>query len=201
LTSPAQHRRYDSPRRRQQAAETRERIVGAGADLLHGFPIWNWKALTHRAVAERSGVNERTVYRYFPSEQLLRSAVLGRLEEEADVHLEGLTLDTVADVTARILQYVSQFGIEPRTERDATIAASSQRQRDALVEAIGPVTAEWSPTERMVAAAMFDVLWGVVNYEKMVVDWGLASDDAIAGITWVIGLVRAAILDGDRPAR
>src|SRR4029077_13587684 len=36
-------RRYDSPIRRQRAAETRERIVVAGAELLHGFPIWNWR--------------------------------------------------------------------------------------------------------------------------------------------------------------
>ena len=32
-------RRYDSTVRRQRAAETRERIVAAGAELLHGFPI------------------------------------------------------------------------------------------------------------------------------------------------------------------
>ena len=33
----------------QRAAETRERIVTAGAELLHGFPVWNWRALTVRA--------------------------------------------------------------------------------------------------------------------------------------------------------
>ena len=36
-TAPAR-RRYDSPVRRQRAAETRERILTAGAELLHGFP-------------------------------------------------------------------------------------------------------------------------------------------------------------------
>jgi len=64
LSEPlSQRRRYDSPVRRQQVAETRERIVAAGAELLHGFPIWNWRALTVRAVAERAELNERTVYR------------------------------------------------------------------------------------------------------------------------------------------
>src|SRR2546428_13285921 len=37
-------RRYDNTLRRQRADETRERIVAAGAELLHGFPIWNWRA-------------------------------------------------------------------------------------------------------------------------------------------------------------
>jgi AcrR family transcriptional regulator len=78
-TAPAR-RRYDSPVRRERAAQTRERILAAGAELLHGFPIWNWGALTVPAVATRAGVTERTVYRYFANERALRDAVLGRLE-------------------------------------------------------------------------------------------------------------------------
>src|SRR3954469_14909974 len=76
-------RAYDSPVRRQRVAETRERIVAAGAELLHGFPIWNWDALTPGAVAEHAGVTERTVYRYFGSERELRDAVMARMEHEA----------------------------------------------------------------------------------------------------------------------
>ena len=52
-----ERRPYDSPVRRQRAAETRERIIAAGAELLHGFPVWNWRALTVRSVAERARVN------------------------------------------------------------------------------------------------------------------------------------------------
>src|SRR4029077_20529117 len=94
-------RRYDSPLRRQRAAETRERIVGAGADLLHELPIWDWGALTVRAVAARSEVNERTVYRYFPSERALRDAVLVRLEQESGVELDGMRLAERGDRTPR----------------------------------------------------------------------------------------------------
>ena len=200
LTDPeSQRRRYDSPLRRQQVAETRERIIAAGAALLHGFPIWNWRALTVRAVAARANLNERTVYRYFPSEREFRDAVLERLEEEAGVHLEGLTLENLGEVTVRILQYASQFRVEPRTERDATVAAANERQREAILAALEPHTAGWSTTDRAAAAAMFDVLWGVVSYEKLVVDWGLEPGDAITGLTWVIGLVTDAIREGRRP--
>src|SRR4029077_9809345 len=104
---PTRHRRqYDSPVRRQRAAETRERILTAGAELLHGFPTWNWAALTVRAAAERAGVTERTVYRYFSTERELRDAVLARFEDESGVAVEGLELDDVATVTARMLDYV-----------------------------------------------------------------------------------------------
>jgi AcrR family transcriptional regulator len=194
-----QRRRYDSPLRRQRAAETRERILTAGADLLHGFPIWNWRALTVRAIAERAGVNERTVYRHFASERELRDAVMARLEEEAGVEVEGLRLEDVADVTARIFEYVSSFPIAPRTPRDPTVAAANQRQREALLAAVAPSTTAWSPVDRALAASMLDVLWGVVSYERVVVDWELDPKDAIRGIAWVIRLVENAIREGRGP--
>jgi AcrR family transcriptional regulator len=201
LSDPVRpRRRYDSPLRRQRAAETRDRIVSAGAALLHGFPVWNWRALTARAVAERAGVNERTVYRHFPSERALRDAVLARLEEEAGVDLEGLTLEGVGEITARILEYASAFPLEPRTERDETVAAANARQREALLDAVTHATAGWNTDDRTTAAAMFDVLWSVVSYERLVSDWGLAPKQAIGAITWVIGLLREAIEAGTPPS-
>ena len=116
LSEPAgQRRRYDSPVRRERAAATRARIVAAGAEILHGYPIWNWGALTVRAVAQRAGVNERTVYRYFATERALRDAVMTQLEDEAGVDLQGLTLDGLQKFTAQILEFVSSFPLEPRT--------------------------------------------------------------------------------------
>ncbi len=197
-TAPAR-RRYDSPVRRERAAQTRERILAAGAALLHGFPIWNWAALTVPAVATRAGVTERTVYRYFPSERALRDAVLGRLEEESGVAVEGLQLDDIAGVTARMLEYVSSFPVEARAPRDATVAAANARQRAALLSAIAPVAGDWSETQRSVAAAVLDVLWSVVSYERMVVDWELDPEAAIGGLTWVIELVEAAVRTGSPP--
>ena len=108
-------RSYDSPVRRQRAAETRERILAAGAELLHEVPTWNWRALTVRAVAKRANVNERTVYRYFASERELRDAVMGRFEAEAGIRLDGLRLDDVTAVTEHLFAFVSSFPIEPRT--------------------------------------------------------------------------------------
>ena len=171
----------------------------AGAELLHGFPIWNWRALTVRAVAQRAGVNERTVYRHFANERELRDAVLRQLEEEAGVDLTGMTLDDVPEVTKRILEYSSFFPVAPRTARDETVAAANARQRAALVAAVSEHTAEWSDVDRALAAAMFDVLWSPVSYERIVVDWDVDAKEAIRGITWVIGLLRAAIASGDGP--
>ena len=192
-------RKYDSPVRRRQAAETRERIIAAGADILHGFPVWNLRALTVRGVAERAGVNERTVYRYFASERELRDAVIAALEADADVVLEGLALEDIQDHTARILEYVSSFPLQSRGPDDPTLLAAHRRQRAALVAAVSERAEAWPDGDRAIAAAMLDVLWSVASYERLVFDWDLDPKDAIKGATWVIGLVEDAIRAGVRP--
>lgn len=196
---PPTRRRYDSPLRRQGAAETRARIVAAGAEILRGFPIWNWGELTVGAVADRAGVNRRTVYRYFATERALRDAVMAQLEQEAGVDLEGLTLDDVQAVTARIYEFVSSFPLQPRTPDDETLAATSARQREALLHAVEPLTGSWSATDRTIAAAMLDTLWSMGAYERMVADWQLDPADAVRAVTWVIGLVQDAVRQGRPP--
>ena len=96
---------------------------------MHGLPIWNWAALTVRAVAQRAGVNQRTVYRYFATERELRDAVLERFRSEAGVDLEGLQLEDLKDIAARVFEYVSSFPIESRTTTDPSVAAENERQR------------------------------------------------------------------------
>lgn len=192
-------RRYESPVRRRRVEETRDRLVTAGAELLHGFPVWNWRALTARAVAERAGVTERTVYRYFANERALRDAVMERMERDAGIELEGLTLDGVRDAALRILDYVSRFPIAPRTERDPTVERANERQRAALLDAVRPATKRWRRREQVAAAAMLDVLWAPVTYERLVTDWQLDPDEAASAIGWTIGLLQRALQEGPRP--
>lgn len=194
-----ERRRYDSPLRRQQAAETRERILAAGAEILHEQAVWNWRALTVRGVAERAGVNERTVYRHFPSERHLRDAVLARLTDEAGVDLDALELSDLQATTARVLEFVSAFPLEARRPSDPTLVAADARLREAMLRVVGPATEGWPVDDRTIAAAMLDVLWSVVTYEKLVAGWGLDPKDAIRGATWAIGLVEEALRKGHRP--
>jgi AcrR family transcriptional regulator len=194
-----QRRRYDSPLRRERAAETRARIISAGAEMLRGFPVWDWRALTVRGVAHRAGVNERTVSRYFPTERDLRDAVMAHQEQASGVDLDGLELDDLQEVVARTFRFVSSFPLEPRTPRDPTLVATNARQRQALLTAVAPWTEDWPSGDRAMAAGMLDVLWSVVSYERLVAGWELDSADAIRAISWVIGLVEDGIRRGVRP--
>jgi AcrR family transcriptional regulator len=199
-TTPApERRRYDSPLRRERAAQTRTRIVAAGAELLRGSSIRDWRAVTIRAVAQHAGVNERTVYRHFANERALRDAVMQRLEEAAGVDLSQMRLHDIADVTARVLHFASSYPMEPRPPLDPTLAATNRRQHDALLAAVAQEAPRWQPADRALAAATLDTLWAVGSYERLVSEWGLDRDQAIRGLTWVIQLVEEAIREDRRP--
>jgi len=192
-------RRYDSPIREQRATETRDRIVAAGCEILQGSSIRDWRALTMRAVADRAGVNERTVYRHFANERGLRDAVMHRMEEQAGIDLSTLRLEDIAEVAGRIFASVSTHPLPPRRPLDPTLTEASRRQREALLRALAPHAEGWTEADRTVVAAMFDILWGVAPYERLVADWGLDADRAVAGITWVMGLIEEAVREGRRP--
>ncbi len=120
------------PARRTDAGAHHCRRVRA----LRGSAVRDWRGLTIRAVAEEAGVNERTVYRHFGNEQGLHDAVMHRLEEEAGIDLEGMRLDDVADVTARIFEHVSSYPTDAPPPLDPTLAEAKRRQHEALLAAV-----------------------------------------------------------------
>ena len=192
-------RAYDGTLRRERAAETRERIVDAGSELLHRTSVRDFKKLTVRAVAERAGVNERTVYRYFGNERGLRDAVMHRNEQEAGIDLAGMRLEDIAKVAAQIFGHVSSYPRDPRPTLDPTLVDAAQRQREALLGAVASQAEGWPEADQVIAAAMFDLLWSVASYERLVIDWQIDHQRAVEGISWVIGLVEQAVRDGRGP--
>ncbi len=191
-------RSYDGTLRRERAAETRARILDASSELIHRSAVRDWKKLTVRAVAERAGVNERTVYRYFGSERGLHDAVLDRNREEAGIELEGMRLEDVATVAARILDHVAQYPREPPPALDPTLMAAKDRQHQALLDAVAAEVGR-APGHQVTVAAVLDALWSVASYERLVDGWSIDHAQAVRAITWVIGLVEAAVRKGDVP--
>ena len=78
-------RRYDSPVRRARALETEHRIMDA-ADAL--FAERGYVGTSLAAIAERAGINPRTLYKVFDS----KVALLSRLVDVAIVGDQALSL-------------------------------------------------------------------------------------------------------------
>jgi AcrR family transcriptional regulator len=197
---PSTRRRYDSPTRREKAAATRESIIAAGADLARAVRSWDWDELTFRAVAERAGVSERTVYRHFPSERHLHDAVMRRLEDDAGISYADVGLTDVPEATARVFASLHRFAAEQSLQgpSDLTFVGADQRRRDALIRAVAVCAPHWSGDQRTAIAALLDVLWSPLTYERLIRSWKLDDTRAIAAVQWLITKLVDAV-DKDQP--
>src|SRR5436309_7693915 len=79
----------------QYAESTRERILGAVAELLERGEA---EELTVPAVAEASGVSLRTIYRYYPTREALLEAAGRWIGDELLRHPYPRDLEEVADL-------------------------------------------------------------------------------------------------------
>lgn len=192
-------RPYDNTLRRTRAGETRDRIITAGCELLHQTSITDWRGLTIRAVAVRAGVNESTVFRHFGSERGLKDAVMHHLELEAGIKLDELSLDDIAGAATKILETVASYPIDRREPTDPTLLETGRRQHEALTRAVAQHRTDWSASDTEIAAAMLDTLWSAEVFQRLAVDWHMDQERATKGIAWVIGLVVAAIQEGQPP--
>ena len=139
----------------------------------HGFETWNWRELTFKAVAERAGVGERTVYRHFPTERHLRDAVMQRLESEAGIPYEDVNLTNLAETTSRVFGLLQRFSVceSIPTPHDPAFVSSDQRRRDALLRAVSEAAPAGSASHQRMIAGLLDVLWSPACNERRVGVW------------------------------
>lgn len=200
-TSIENRRRYDNSARAEKAAQTRDRIIAAGSELVHAFDSWHWRDLTFRSVAVRAGVGERTVYRHFPTERHLHDAVMQRLESEAGISYEDVDLGNLGDVTGRVFASRQRFAVRESVDapRDPTFVGVDIRRRDALLRAVAEAAPEWSEAEKRVTAGLLDVLWNLPSYERLVGVWGVDGATATDAVNWLMAKVIEAVADDSPP--
>lgn len=169
---------------------------------MHEFSSWDWADLTFRAVAERAGVGERTVYRHFPSERHLHDAVMQQLEHEAGVTYEEVDLKNLVATTARIFQTRQSFAAKDSVvvPQRRMMLAADERRKLALLRAVESQTPDWSDEQRRLMAALLDVLWHLPSHERMVSGWGIPSDDAAGALVWLMQRLIDAVEDNDPPS-
>ncbi len=199
-SAPAKRRAYNSPKRQQQSLRTRQRIIEGGAALVHEFSEWNWKHLTYRAVSERSGVSERTIYRHFPTDEQLKNAVMQHLVKESGVDLEDFQLADFSDAVAKMFTYLASFAIQPAAVPDEPAFVSMDTQRREVLEgAVRRAAPSWPDEQVRSAAAALDTFWNPPALERLALVWGLSPDQATATTSWVIELIVDAIQRNSPP--
>lgn len=119
-------RTYDSARRREQAAQTRRRILQAALDL---FASQGYGQTTMKDVAERGGVAVETVYSAFRSKAgLLRQAWFVDFRgDEADVPLYD---------RAEMRAILAEPDLVARIHRHAAFVTANNRRMAPLLDAL-----------------------------------------------------------------
>jgi AcrR family transcriptional regulator len=189
--------------REQHALATRERILGAVADLLErGGP----GELTVPAVAEASGVSLRTIYRYYATREELLEAAGRWIGDELLRHPYPRDLDEVAELY--------QTGARDFDARPGLVRALAFSQLGRLVrgyrrrerlEAIGRALRSELPylsePELRRAEAVLAYLHNVLAYTSLRDESGLSGEEVGDAIGWAIRTLIADLRSSNRKAR
>jgi AcrR family transcriptional regulator len=189
--------------REQHALATRERILGAVADLLEAGDA---EELTVPAVAEASGVSLRTIYRYYATREELLEAAGRWIGDELLNHPYPRDLNEVADLYQ---EGTRDFDERPGLVRALAFSQLGQhvrgyRRRERL-EAIGrslrAELGELSETELRQAEAVLAYLHNMLAYTTLREENGLSGAEIGEAIGWAIRTLIADLRKRNRNSR
>lgn len=194
---------YRSSLRADQSAATRERILAAVESILRGGDL---EAASYKAIAQRAGVREITVYRHFPNKvDLLRSFWTWMNERRGDVELattEHGLLDQVraefaaADELAPLLaaSLTSKEGREMQKSWNA-------ERRETLERALATWTADLPDPRRTQVLAILHLLMSGHAWLAMRDLWGLDGQQAGEASAWALAALFRQLRTEQRTAR
>lgn len=183
-------RTYNSRLRQEQAEATRERIVAAMADIL--AEDGRIEGATNRAVAQRAGVTEVTVYRHFPSRELLLRGLWEHLNKRNGANV-GMP-ESEAEILEKIGPLYATFDAAPAhalaavtTEHGREMRGSiNQLRQQAFLDALEEATANLSAKDKAKAAGLIQLLYSSYAWLSLREQWNVTGLDAAEAAGWAI---------------
>ncbi|MHB1596108.1 MAG: TetR/AcrR family transcriptional regulator [Streptosporangiaceae bacterium] len=123
--------RYHSPLREERAADTRRRITTAALEL---FGRRGFAGATVAAIAEAAGVAPQTVYATFGSKGAILSALLARLEEDADASGWRERITAATDPRHKLEAFARWSVAMLSTSKQAIAAAQGAADDPAIIQ-------------------------------------------------------------------
>lgn len=182
--------RYHSDLRRAQMELTQDKIQRAAAALLDESGAAD--AITFKAVAERAGVTEMTVYRHFPTRDALLQGLWSHLNDQMAPDL-GMP-ESVAALFGQHEKLFSGFdriapqivaSISTPQGREMRAALNPQRRKAflAIVEEVAPNLGAPHKTE---VAAVLQLLHSAYAWDSLREQWGLEGRAAGKATKWAL---------------
>jgi AcrR family transcriptional regulator len=178
-------RPYESPKRTEQAAETRRKILRALVALLTEELA---ATVSIPQVAKRAGVSVRIVYHHFPSKEALFDGLFDHLQElvvrpHGEDPPPATTFQALADQLPAAYRYLHANRDLFRALRFTELAPRLQAQRSAArAERVDVALADLLPRLPAAEARRVRSICGLLasfeGYEALTTTWGLSVDEA-----------------------
>jgi AcrR family transcriptional regulator len=189
--------------REQHALATRERILGAVADLLEAGGT---QELTVPAVAEASGVSLRTIYRYYPTREALLEGAGRWIGDELLEHRYPRDLDEVADLYR---EGARDFDARPGLVRALAFSQLGQQVRgyrrrerlDAISRSLRSELTNLNEPELRQAEAVLAYLHNMLAYTTLREESGLSGAEIGEAVGWAIRTLIADLRKRNRHRR
>jgi AcrR family transcriptional regulator len=194
--------RYNSARRRQQAAETRGAILAAASRL---FVERGYAGTSLEAIAQEAGVAVQTVYNSVGGKRALLPAINDFIDEEAGLEPALAELEAATDphrllrLTVRLTrQFAERKGdylavLEAAATSDpdlGSIMEEGRRRHRAGTLSIASKLASFGALRPGLTAARAGQILGVItwveNHTQLVRDYGLSYDEAEDWLTSIL---------------
>ncbi|HYB02585.1 MAG TPA: TetR/AcrR family transcriptional regulator [Ktedonobacteraceae bacterium] len=179
--------KYYSPLRQSQAAATRMRILEACASVME-----TGADLTFSNVAEAAGVQERTVYRHFPTKADLEAGLWGWITENL-THADFGAKNEDELVAAMRTSFIGFDKGAPliqamlHSRQGEEIRISQQEKRRVMFEAcVEDAVPEAPPQIRTRAAAAVQVLYSAASWDFLRTFWGMDATQAADAVELAI---------------
>lgn len=182
--------RYQSPLRQQQAGQTRDRISQAAATLLDEGGAAD--SITFKAVAQRAGVTEMTVYRHFPTRADLLQGLWSHLNRKMAPGI-GMPasrkelLDQHEALFAGFDSIAPQIVASITTPQGREMRHALDDERRAAFTAIVNECAPGLPlAEQQRYAAILQLLHSAYAWDSLREQWNFSSKESAQATRWAL---------------
>lgn len=203
--SADERRSYHSPLREEQVRRTRDQILDALTELLADRRADD---ITTREIAERAGVSQPTVYRYFPDRTALLAGMTERINALAAESEEGgYALDSIDEVGARVewlfttsdtipveMRAEALLNADPRRFGDDT-----RRHSEEMLAVVAAEFPELDERQHVQLAGLLRVLGSSQAWLRMREEFGVPGAEAGPLMRWAVDTLVAAVRAGELP--
>jgi AcrR family transcriptional regulator len=193
---------YESPLRAEQKAATRQRILDAAGKLMEDRGL---EEFSFAAIAKEAGVKERTVYRHFPSKNVLIESLCAWFQQR--VHY-GDFARTEAELLVKPLQIFPGYDENERLARALWSSpqgrefrlSNVEERKNGIKDAISAAVRGLPPRQSTWMAAVVHVLLSSATWQTMKDYWGLPGEESGKASAMAIELLLNAVREDVAPA-